>query len=301
MPSPHIYGLIGYPVTHSLSGHMHNAAFRALGLDAEYRLFSVPPQDLESFLLVPDKAVEDTDGNRFKTQNVIGFNITVPHKVRAKEILERHFPAGGNDVIRLIGAINTVKRESIHMVYINTDAEGFKDSLKLDLGFEASGTETVMVLGCGGAARAVMSALVWEQGGVKDIYMYDIDEKTARNFKEYYVFAPRVERRVHIISQESIPEKLSQCTLLVNTTPIGMKEGDPCVIDPALLHKDLFVYDVVYNRDTELIRAAKKKNIPACGGLGMLLYQGVAAFRFWTAKEPPVEIMRNALRKAIHR
>ena len=162
-----VYGLIGYPVKHSLSPAMHNAAFKELNIDAEYRLFEVRPQDLEDFLL--------------KRNDIAGFNITIPHKVRAREILEEKFPFDkySQDLqsnlldVLISGAVNTVKRSGSKLEYWNTDAKGFIDSLTKDLDFDLNKGEykNVIVFGCGGAGRAVICGLCWRQHRINKVYI----------------------------------------------------------------------------------------------------------------------------------
>ncbi|MCM8782437.1 MAG: shikimate dehydrogenase, partial [Candidatus Omnitrophica bacterium] len=97
------------------------------------------------------------------------------------------------------------------------------------------------------------------------------------------------------INSKGIKEMMLNSQLLVNASPVGMKESDPCVINPKFLHKNLCVFDIVYNNDTKLLRTCRKKGIKAVGGLSMLLYQGMRTFELWTGKRPPVEVMRKAL------
>lgn len=289
-----LYGLIGYPVKHSLSPAMHNAAFQACGINAEYRLFEVKPHQLQDFLL-----------NR---KEIEGFNITIPHKVKAREILEEKFPFDKNLTliepdryyVRLSGAVNTVQRRNGKPeCYWNTDADGFLKSLDKDLQFVAE-NKSILLIGCGGAGRAVIAALSWKNVGIKKIYVYDISQEAISSLKKHFLTLPQewkdiFSQKIEFISSQQIPEKIKDCQLLVNASPVGMKEGDPSVVNKNLLHKDLSVYDLVYNRDTELIQNAKELGLPATGGLGMLLYQGVAAWELWMKKVAPVEVMRKAL------
>ncbi|MDD5584973.1 MAG: shikimate dehydrogenase [Candidatus Omnitrophica bacterium] len=304
-----IYGLIGYPVTHSLSPAMHNAAFSALKMPARYSLFEITPDDLEDFLLKPDTEVIDTEGNRCCAGDVVGFNITVPHKVRAKEILDKAYPSLGvlkekdldREYVLTIGSINTVKRESPRPRYWNSDVSGFVRSLKGDLGFDIAANKEAhaLVIGCGGAGRAVIAALGWEQGGIAKIYAYDINPESAGTAVGYFSKFSHLNNRLELAEKGHIPDIISRCKLLVNASSLGMKEGDASPIAKNLLHKDLRVYDVVYNRETQLVRDAKSLKISAAGGLGMLLYQGVIAFHFLTGEIPPGEVMRNALTKEL--
>ncbi|MBU1366819.1 MAG: shikimate dehydrogenase [Candidatus Omnitrophica bacterium] len=301
MASPkQIYGLIGYPVKHSLSASMHNAAFRSRGIDAEYRLFEVEPGDLEDFLLNPDKEVCDIEANYVRGGDIAGFNITIPHKVRAKQILERAFPpkslSGERDYHCMVisGAINTVKRER---EYTNTDVHGFLKSLEKDLQFKTE-YKTALVVGCGGAGRAVVAGLSWAGANIKKIYIYEKNNKVAHLAQGHFSSFPELSGKWEFISHKHLPEIVKKCDLLVNASPVGMKEGGPTIIDKELLHKGLFVYDLVYNRETELVKDAKFLGLPAYGGRGMLLYQGAASWQFWTEKEPPMDVMRQALESA---
>lgn len=283
-----VYGVIGWPIKHSLSPCMHNAAFKELGLEAEYRLFEVKPEALEDFLL-----------NR---NDVRGFNITVPHKVRAKEILEKNFPPdtdkGLPDYVKLSDAVNTVKRQNGKSLYLNTDVMGFRRSLSEDLNFVVKDKD-VFLIGCGGAGRAVISGLAGEGNSARRIYIYEKSEKVARSAQEHFLQYPALRGRLEFIIEKDIQRSLRNCRLLVNASPVGMKEGDAAVIGKELLHKDLFVYDVVYNRETELIRNARSLGLPVSGGLGMLLYQGAHAFEFWTGRKAPIEVMKQALSKTL--
>ncbi len=301
-----IYGLIGYPVKHSFSPAMHNAAFKylkhsgQLNCDAEYRLFEICPGKLKQFLLPDsDQEFKDTNNNSVRAADVIGFNITIPHKLRAVEILGgspfliKNIPTEQDHYVFISGAINTVKRDNN---FCNTDAPGFVRSLKEDLKFNTQG-KNILIFGCGGAGRAVIAGLTWEDSGIKKIYIYDVSKEATESAQKHFSRLDflNLKEKLEFISEKQIPEKIKKCSLLVNASAVGMKQGDGSVIDRKLLHEDLFIYDVVYNRKTQLIKDAKSLLLPAADGLGMLLYQGVLAFEFWTGKDAPVEVMRLAL------
>ncbi|PIQ88806.1 MAG: hypothetical protein COV72_05875 [Candidatus Omnitrophica bacterium CG11_big_fil_rev_8_21_14_0_20_42_13] len=305
-----IYGLIGYPVKHSLSALMHNAAFAHLGINAEYRLFEVKPEELISFLMEPDKEFEDVEGRSIRAGDISGFNITIPYKVRAREILEEKFSVDKltkkEDLhyVRLSGAVNTIRRDKHMLRYWNTDAPGFLKSLDRDLKFKTSG-RSVMLIGCGGAGRAIIAALTWKQRGIKKIYVNDINqaaiEAAEKHFSQFFYLKGKLE---FIRDNSRISEKITSCQLLVNATPTGMKDADPSPIDKSLLHKELYVYDVVYNRKTQLIKDAQSLGLPAKAGDGMLLYQGVDAFALWLGKSlsvDTIDIMRGALNTALNK
>lgn len=307
-----IYGLIGYPVRHSFSPAMHNAAFKALNINAEYKLFEVSPEELQDFLL-SDNPTEDVNGNFVSKEDIFGFNITIPHKVKAKEILEKEFPSAQDTplvlenlyYVKLSGAINTVKKAGKELKYFNTDATGFfksltcKESLCFD--FEPRG-KNILLIGCGGAGRAIIASLSWINVGVKKIYINDINDKTISSTKEHFqqlTQYPHLEGILEFISIKDIPRVIKDCQLLINASPVGMKEFDGSAIDKNLLHENLYVYDVVYNRETQLIKDAKSQGLTCMDGRGMLLYQGAEAFEFWTGERAPIDLMRQALEKEL--
>jgi shikimate dehydrogenase len=275
-----IYGIIGYPVKHSLSPAMQNAAFKALGIDAEYKLFEVAPADVGSFL-------DSASG-----KGISGFNVTVPHKIAAKEYIEKR--GFLDETARKLGAVNTVNTAGGSLKGYNTDGPGFYRSLQEDLKFEPEG-KNVFVLGSGGAARAVVMYL---GNGPKKIYVFDVDAKKAEDLKTHYWKYYDADRLM-TVSRSDMGLVLSQSHLLVNATPVGMKEGEAMPIDKESLHLGLRVYDLVYNRQTELIKEASKMKLHAVTGLGMLLYQGAIAFEIWTGRSAPVDVMRKALKSAI--
>lgn len=273
-----IYGLIGHPVEHSLSPAMHNAAFKALGIDAEYRLFDVLPENLDLFL------------RELPKNSISGTNVTIPHKVKAKQYIEAN--GSLNDHAMRLGAVNTIKVDGQKLSGFNTDGPGFYRSLVEDLKFEPEG-KTVFVLGAGGAARAIIMFL---GEGPKKIYVTDIDDFAAtelkKHFDKYYSW-----RKLEVMKRGDFEKDFEKADLFIQATPIGMKEDDPSPIDVNYLHPKLRVYDVIYNRPlTKLVQEASKRKLHATTGLGMLLYQGAIAFELWTGKKAPVEVMRKALK-----
>lgn len=301
IPPKKIYGLIGYPVKHSLSPAMHNAGFKHCGINAQYRLFEIAPQDLEEFLRNPDKEIIDTKGVPFKAGDIEGFNITIPHKVRAKEIIMGIIPDGrikGSRDILVAGAINTAKRENNRLVCYNTDIKGFIRALKEDLKFDPRG-KTVLLMGCGGAGRAIVSGLTAEGIEVKKIYISDNNAESVTAAQKHFSQFDFLKGKLEFIDIEQVPKAVDKSQLLVNSSPVGMKDSDGTVINKDFLRRDLFVYDIVYNRQTRLVKDAQSLGITVCGGLGMLLYQGAASWELWTGKNAPVDVMRQALESAV--
>ena len=272
---PRIYGLIGYPVSHSLSPQMHNAAFRTLKINAEYKLFALKPQELEKFLKTA------------ALNNLFGLNVTIPYKETVIPFLDFVAPEA-----KLIKAVNTIKVNQDKLEGFNTDGKGFLRHLIEDLKFIPR-DKIIAIIGAGGAARAISVYLGKEKP--KSIAIYDIDKsKTTalinhlkNNFKDIdFKMAPSV-KELDILS----------CNLLINATPVGMKENDPELVDRNLIHRGLLVYDVIYNPcETKFLKLAREKGAHTSNGLGMLLYQGVDALELWLNPiKAPVEIMRRAL------
>lgn len=300
-----IYGLIGYPVKHSLSPQMHNAAFRACKINAEYKLFEIKAENLEEFLL-DNILVQDINGESFYSQEIEGFNITIPHKVKAREILENKFPSEQNDFqqenlyyVKLSGAVNTVKREGNRLRYWNTDATGFLKSLEQDLGFEPK-DKKVLLIGCGGVGRAIIASLSWKNVVIQKIYINDIKEEAINSAKEHFSKFAHLKDKLEFILTEDILKVIKDCDLLINASAVGMEDAGVSAIDKNLLHEGLYVYDVVYNQkaETRLVKDASSLGLAVVGGLSMLLYQGVDAFELWMdGQKAPIEIMRSALNK----
>ncbi len=273
---PKLYGLVGFPVKHSLSPRMHNAAFAALKIDAKYKLFELDPGQLSGFL--------DT----LKQKNIRGFNVTYPYK---EEIIA--FLNSQSTGVKEIGAANTViVDKSGRLKGYNTDYLGFAAHLK-ELKLKP---RKVALIGAGGAAKAVCFALAKMK--VSQLCIYDIDKfKSLSLFKKLNYSFPQIKFNVvSRIEDLEIPDK----DLLINASPVGMRPADPCLVTSANLHAGLFVYDLIYSPlETKLLALAKKYNLSCANGLGMLLYQGVFAFKYFSGQPAPVKIMQAALLKGV--
>ncbi len=265
-----ITGLFGYPVEHTLSPAMHNAAFEHLGLDYCYVPFLVQPASLGN-------AVESV-----RALSLAGVNVTVPHKEAVIPLLDHV-----NEEASFIGAVNTVVNREGRLIGYNTDGRGFMRSLE-ENGIASEGKK-VLLVGAGGASRAVGYYLSKEAGSLA---IYDID----RN---------RLDKLISDLSQ--IRGNVSVLTriddtggfdIIINATPLGLKKGDPAPIDISALLPTQTVCDLIYKK-TPLLDLAAQKGCRTMGGLGMLLWQGVLAFEIWTSVRPPVEVMRTALLKAM--
>ncbi len=274
--STKIVKLIGYPVEHSKSPLMHNAAFQSLGLDFVYVLFAVRAPDLKEAI------------TGLRASDVAGANVTIPYKEEVMRYLDEIASEA-----ELIGAVNTIRNREGKLIGYNTDGQGFITSLLVDGKIKLEG-QKVFMMGAGGAGKAIAVKLA--ERGIERLVVTDkIGERTEALVGKLRENIPDCAVYAVAVNSKEFAQTLSESTLLVNATPVGMKEGDPCVLDPDYLHKDLFIYDVVYNRETPLIAEAKKRGIKALDGIGMLLHQGAASFEIWTGKKAPIEVMKNKI------
>lgn len=263
-----ILGLFGYPVTHTLSPVMHNTAFRASGFDYVYVAFEVKPEYLKTAV------------NSIKALNLTGVNVTIPHKEAVLSNLDEV-----DKEASVIGAVNTVVNRDGKLYGYNTDGRGFIESLKEEGILPEK--KKVFLLGAGGASRAIAFSLAFNKAS--EIAIYDVDHNKA---KELALAVSKVEHSC-LVTIES-PEKINDYEIVINATPLGLKNSDPLPFRPELIESDIVVYDVIYRR-TRLLEEAKSKGANAIDGSGMLLWQGALAFELWTGVKAPVEVMRDAL------
>ncbi len=261
-----ITGIFGYPVEHTLSPAMHNAAFKHLGLDCCYLPFSVRPDRL-------GQAVEG-----IRALGMTGVNVTVPHKETVMPFLDDI-----SSEAEFIGAVNTIVNSDGKLTGFNTDGRGFMRSLSGE-GIDLSGKK-VLIVGAGGASRAV-SYYLSEKAGSLFIYNRNRERLNA-------LLSDLSKLRSNVAAIEDISD-LSGFDLIINATSLGLKAEDPLPFSPGLLHKNHVVCDLIYKK-TRLLEGAAERGCKTMNGLGMLLYQGVLAFELWTGINPPAEIMKNAL------
>ncbi|MDD5260112.1 MAG: shikimate dehydrogenase [bacterium] len=269
-----VCGIFGYPIEHSLSPLMHNAAFKALELDYVYVAVKVAPEDLAAAI----KAIRALD--------LVGVNITIPHKEAVITLLDELSPEA-----KAIGAVNTIVNCGGRLIGDNTDGKGFIKSLVEENKIKLPGKKVVL-LGAGGAGRSIGISLL--KNNIQSLYLYDLAENR-RNSLAADLINMSSKKKVKLLGQDELHQALKNADILINATPVGMKATDPCVVDPALLTKKLFIYDIVYNYETALLKEAKRKKIKCANGLGMLVNQGAVSFELWTGKKAPLQIMRKAL------
>jgi shikimate dehydrogenase len=281
-------GLIGYPLGHSISPLFQQAAFDYLGLDIRYELWQTESARLSA-------AIEG-----IRQPSRLGANVTIPYKEAVLPLLDEL------DALALeIGAVNTIVNRGGRLVGYNTDAGGFLQALRCEGGFDPAG-KSVVVLGAGGAARAV--SFVLARTGAKSLFITDIIAERAHGLVSDLERSLARERgpgsRSCVAALEmNLADVLSGCDLLVNCTPIGMKhsatEGESPLAEE-LIPKEALVYDIVYNPiETPLLQKARMAGVRTLSGLAMLVYQGAAAFELWTGSEPPIDIMFKAANKAL--
>lgn len=274
-----IYGLYGWPVEHTFSPAMHNAAFGRLEMDACYLAFPVHPDRLEDAV------------RSISALGIQGVNVTVPHKERTAAMLSEL-----SEEARLMMAVNTIEVRGDRLIGHNTDGRGFLRSLRENLKFDPKG-KRVFIVGAGGAGRAVGFSLSISEVDSITIYDKDIQKSSglARDIREKTgsdVFA------VDDVMNAAEAAKDADC--IVNATPLGMKKTDPMPLEARVIRKGQIVCDLIYNPpETRLLRTAKARGARTLNGLGMLLYQGVLAFEIWTGKKAPVGVMKAALVKQI--
>jgi shikimate dehydrogenase len=273
-------GLIGWPVEHSVSPSMHNAAFRELGLDWEYRLLSTPPGKVQARL-----GALEGDGYR-------GANVTVPHKFAVMPYLHSVAQSA-----QAMGAVNTIVVQEGHLRGFNTDGDGFLAALR-EAGFEPSGRQA-LVLGAGGSARAVVYSLA--QAGCP-VTIYNRSAERAAALVQYLTDAGVGQPLSAVESAHLEDLDFSRFGLLVNATPLGMYpeiHASPWP-DGLPLPSHWTVFDLVYNPEqTSLMIEARAAGAKAIGGLAMLVHQGAKAFELWTGQEAPVDVMRAAAEQAL--
>ena len=278
--SPRLTGVIGWPVAHSVSPPMHNAAFRSLRLHWQYLLLPVEPQDVIA-------AVRGLHALGFA-----GINVTIPHKVAVAALMDELTPEAQS-----MGAVNTVVMSKGHLLGHNTDAQGFLTAL-CARGFVPSG-RTALVLGAGGAARSVVYAL--GRAGARVIIWNRTPQRAALLIEALAPHLPVA--RVDILpAGTSLDDALQAADLVVNATSVGMTGGPPGSPLPpgAALRRDCTVMDLIYTpRLTPLLRQARAAGADVIGGLGMLVHQGAEAFTMWTGQPAPVEVMERAARRAL--
>lgn len=268
-----LFGVLGDPVSHSLSPVMHNAAFNALGMDCEYHAFKVSPDALHD-------AVHGAFALGFG-----GLNLTIPLKEKALDIVK---PA---ELAKRIGAVNTVDFKNGITGY-NTDGLGAKKALE-GQEIDVRGKK-ILLLGAGGAARAIAFQLAKDGGNVTIANRsQDRAESLANEVSKV--------GKAKACGLEDLKSLVKESDILINSTAVGMfPKISETIVTSGMMHSDLVVFDIVYNPiNTRLLQEAKKAGAKTIDGVMMLVYQGAEAFKIWTGRTPPVDIMEKAVREKL--
>ncbi len=275
-----LIGLIGTPIKHSRSPHMHNSAFEKTGQDYAYLCLEVGKEGLKQAL------------EALKLFNAKGSNITFPNKQEVIKYLDEI-----SEDAEIIGSVNTITidDETKKIKGYNTDGRGFVASIE-ERKIDYKGKKVVL-LGVGGAGRAIAIQLAYE--GVGELIIKDIDEALMKEVKET-INKSIPNCKVKLINDEdALKEELKDAVLLVNATPLGMKgRVDMCAISSSDVLGDTkaFVYDIVYEpRETKLMKYAKEKGLQTTNGINMMLWQGALAYKIWLGVDMPIDYVRGEL------
>jgi shikimate dehydrogenase len=277
--------LLGDPVAHSLSPHFQQAALDALGIDARYEAWDTPDADLRV-------AVE-----RLRSGDMLGANVTVPHKVAVAGLVDRPDP-----LAELVGAVNTIVRRDGLLYATNTDVDGVLRAIE-EAGVTVRGSD-VLLVGAGGAARAVVVAM--QQGGAASL---TIANRTLEKALQLVAVAG-ADLPVQVCpldlssdaASEALRGAMARAELVIHSTSLGMRHGpdeQATPVPPELFRAEQTAFDLVYAPErTPFLNAAERAGARTIGGLSMLVHQGAESFRLWTGEAPPIDVMFAAARSA---
>ncbi len=267
--------VIGHPIEHSMSPVMHNAALKELALDYIYLAFDVPPRALETTVL------------GFKKHDIKGINITIPHKETIMQYLDQIDPLAKN-----IGAVNTVKNINGILIGRNTDAYGAKKAL-IDAGCIIR-DKKILILGAGGAARAISFAL---SENIAEIIVCNRTERRAIELAKDLSDKMNIIATGKDMSKETLKTLTNDVDIVINTTPIGLyPDVKKTPIPKELLTDHLFVYDIIYNPlKTQFLKDATEIGCKTLNGIDMFINQGALAFEWWTDKKPNTILMKEKI------
>lgn len=266
-----LYGVIGNPIGHSLSPHMHNDAFAALGIDAHYHAFAIEEEKLED-------AVKG-----FKAIGLSGFNVTTPHKVNIMKYLDEI-----DELARQIGAVNTVVNREGKLIGYNTDGIGYVRSLQ-SISNEPLNQKRILIIGAGGASRAIFFTLA--SMGVASV---DIANRTLEKAAEL-IGSCSYSIQAKALTMQQAQERHHEYDIIIQTTTLGMyPHVQDTPLQPQQLKEGAIVSDIIYNpRQTALLQAAQQHGAVIQNGIDMFVYQGAMAFEMWTNRWPDVERMKK--------
>lgn len=275
-----VLGIFGYPVGHTLSPLIQNAAIEALCLPYVYIPFEVSPENLRSAI------------NGIKSLGITGVNITVPHKEKVLPFLDEI-----TEEASLIGSVNTIKNKNGRLIGHNTDSRGYIRSLREDAGFDPKGKKA-LIIGAGGAARGVIAGL--SVNGISEILIANRTlEKGEALAAEFGGKFKEIKFSAHPLSALTDPAILSSLDLIVNATSLSL-EDKTIGVELSFTPPHALISVIAYKPPmTSFLKQAQEAGRKTLDGLGMLLYQGAISFEIWTSREAPILIMRKALLEAV--
>lgn len=280
-----LYGVIGYPVAHSLSPAMQLAGFKGLGIDAQYVRIEISPDELADTIQI------------MRELPFAGWNCTLPHKIELAGMVDDH-----GDSAKLLGGVNTVINDGGTLSGFNTDGEGWVRAIREDFSLDVRDLK-ILIAGTGGAGQALAKQAAAE--GCERLVLANRSlekaEALASEIKQKFVSEKLLgaHDRLAVIplEAEALARELDSIDLIVNGTSLGLKPTDPAVIPDRLLQPHHCVYDTIY-KPTRLQEAARNGGARVSNGLSMLLHQGVLSLELWTGRTAPIDLMRNALKEA---
>ncbi len=265
------FAVIGDPIDHSLSPTIHNAAYRELGLECTYIAYKIPKDQL------------DVEIDSLKKIKISGFNVTIPHKINMLEFLDEM-----DENCRIIGATNTVINEDGYLKGYNTDMDGFLEPIKnRNITIKDS---NVLLLGSGGAARAIIAGMAKEKA--KEVTIINRTKEHATELKEFSI---NIGLDAEVKSITEMNDLHTDYNFIINSSSLGLK-NESNIVPPEIINEETIVYDIVYKPvNTELIKESKKKNAEIIYGYEMLLSQAIRSFEIWLGMEAPYDAMKKAI------
>lgn len=276
-----LVGLLGKPIKHSRSPHMHNSAFDYLKEDLVYLCLDTETKDLKIAL------------EALKIFGAVGGNVTYPNKQEVLRYLDEI-----DEAAEIIGSVNTIKidEDTKKIKGFNTDGLGFIESLeKKGIPYK---DKKMVLIGVGGAGRAI--AIQSAYSGVKELVIKELNKEVANEvINTIKTKIPKCNVRLISDAENDLKEEIKNADILVNATPLGMKGNvDSCSISSSdiISNPNVFVYDIVYEpKETKFMKYAKEAGCETCNGINMMLWQGALAFKIWTGKDMPIEYVKKEL------
>ncbi|KGA98473.1 shikimate 5-dehydrogenase [Alkalihalobacillus alcalophilus ATCC 27647 = CGMCC 1.3604] len=264
-----VYGLFGYPVGHSMSPIMHEAAFKELGQKANYHAFNVKPDKIEEAVMA------------IRALELGGCNVTIPHKVNVMNYLDEIDPEAAE-----IGAVNTIVNQGGKLKGFNTDGRGYLQSL-LEIAHTLEG-KSVAIIGAGGAARAIVTVLVHES-----VSRLVVANRTKIKAEQLIERHKSKATELGVMDMRELEYELASFDIIINTTSVGMSPNtDECPLSLNNLKKETIVSDLIYNPlKTKLLIEAESRGAKVLNGVGMFVNQGALSFEYWTGLKPDRKVM----------